>query len=318
MSSKKSKLGSMFQAAQSIKEDEMFESQDESAAIWVPTENIIPGKMQPRYYFDEDKIEDLANLFRQKGFKGTINVRRLDQGKYEIIAGERRWKAAQKAGLEKVACLIDDYSDEEALEFGLFENVLREDLSTLETLEGILKLLQFRHGLSVDSEESRQWVIDHISREGHHDRRGTGSATDEWKITEQTLNDLSISAETIHKWLRLLKVPEVIRQAHIEGKLDFTKALEISKLKDEKLWKPLLEEVIEQDLSKRAIIERVKTIKEEAKPKPKGRKAEKIINRISVVQRRAQRASFWKDKQAVSRLEEKLAELENLLESLGA
>ncbi|NEP19283.1 MAG: ParB/RepB/Spo0J family partition protein [Leptolyngbya sp. SIO4C1] len=319
MSSKKSKLGSMFQAAQSIKQDESFESQNEAAAIWVPINKLIPGKMQPRSYFDEDSITDLANTFRITGFKGTINVREVNDGNYEIIAGERRWKAAQKAGLEKVACIVDDYSDEEALEFGLLENVLREDLSTLETLEGVLKLLQFRHGLPVGTEESRQWVIDHLNAEGHPDRRGTGSSSEEWQITKQTLEFLSLTIDTVLKWLRLLKIPDPIRQAHVEGKLAFTKALEIAKLKNENLWRPLLEEAIKQKLSKRAIIERVKEIKAEASPKPKRGKADKVINRMSAVQKRAQKASdFWKDKQAVSQLEEKLAEIEKLLESLGA
>ncbi|MEL7315595.1 MAG: hypothetical protein AAFN08_11635, partial [Cyanobacteria bacterium J06559_3] len=160
------------------------------------------------------------------------------------------------------------------------------------------------------------WVIDHIFSDGHADRRRTGTTSEKWQVTEQTLASLTISVETILKWLRLLNIPEEIRQAHVAGKLAFTKALEIAKLNDRTQWESLLSETIEKNLSKRELQSRVKELKEAVKPKARSGKADKVIERMSVLHKRTKAASFWKDKDAVRKLEEKIAELENLLEVL--
>ncbi|MGF1522703.1 MAG: ParB/RepB/Spo0J family partition protein [Leptolyngbyaceae cyanobacterium] len=115
---------------------------------WIPIEHIVPGQFQPRQYFDESEIESLAQDFEANRFRGALNVRPLLSGQYELVAGERRWRAAQKAGLKKVFCLIDHFSDEEALEFSLVENLKRSNLSKLEETIGILKLIELRYGIS--------------------------------------------------------------------------------------------------------------------------------------------------------------------------
>lgn len=326
-SSRKSKLGSMFEAAKSIQGRDPEDlplarrNPDDSAATWIQLDKLVPGRMQPRSYFDDQKIEDLAKTFSNTGFKGVINVRDAEDGTYEIVAGERRWRAAKLANLSKVACIVSEFSDEQALEFGLFENVLREDLSTLETLEGVLKLLQYRHGLEVGSDESRQWVIDHIFSDGHADRRRTGASSEKWHVTEETLASLDISPETILKWLRLLNIPDEIRQAHIAGRLAFTKALEIAKLKDRSLWEPLLLEAVDKNLSKRELQKRVREQKDAAKSKAQKdqpNKAVKMIERMNAIHKLTKSPSFWKgkDEAAVRKVEEKINELEDLLEAL--
>ncbi len=115
----------------------------------LPIDRLQPGKFQPRQYFDEEAINNLAESIAVHGVLQPLFVRPL-QGKdgttYEIIAGERRWRAAQKARVHEVPVIIQDLSDNEALEVALIENLQREDLSALEEAEGYQRLMhEFRH-----------------------------------------------------------------------------------------------------------------------------------------------------------------------------
>ena len=100
-----------------ISETQSQEPFQEIAAQWIALDDIKPGALQPRQFFSEESLESLAKTFQEKGFRGALNVRPLKDGTYELVAGERRWRAAKLAGLEKVRCLVDNYSDQEALKF---------------------------------------------------------------------------------------------------------------------------------------------------------------------------------------------------------
>ena len=109
---------------------------------------LQPGRYQPRHHFDDDAIADLVDSVREKGILQPILVRRLDgpDADYEIIAGERRWRAAQRAGLHEVPVLVKSFTDKEALEVALVENLQRQDLSPFEEAEGYRRLLdEFQH-----------------------------------------------------------------------------------------------------------------------------------------------------------------------------
>ncbi|MDD5585844.1 MAG: ParB/RepB/Spo0J family partition protein [Alphaproteobacteria bacterium] len=119
-----------------------------TAQLMLPVERIQPGAFQPRRRFDEDAIKGLADSIRERGVVQPLMVRPVEGQKdsYEIIAGERRWRAAQQAGLHEVPVLIRTLSDREALEIGLIENVQRQDLSPLEEAEGYRRLMEeFQH-----------------------------------------------------------------------------------------------------------------------------------------------------------------------------
>ena len=109
----------------------------------VPTTQLRPCPFQPRRRFDEAHIAELAESIKQKGIIQPILVRRdpNDQAGFEIIAGERRWRAAQVAQLHEVPIIIKDLSDQETLEIALIENIQREDLSVLEEAEGYQRLM---------------------------------------------------------------------------------------------------------------------------------------------------------------------------------
>ncbi len=104
--------------------------------------DLVPNKYQPRINFDEKKLSELANSIKKNGIIQPIAVRedKVDPGRFEIIAGERRWIAAQKAGLHEVPIIILDISDNEALEIAIVENIQRDDLNAIEEAKGYQRL----------------------------------------------------------------------------------------------------------------------------------------------------------------------------------
>ena len=130
-------------------ETEDYASLDKAlVARIVPIENLTPGKFQPRRHFDETELAGLADSIREKGVLQPIVVRRQTNGpaEYEIIAGERRWRAAQRAQLHEVPVLVRELSDQDALEIALIENLQREDLNAIEEAQAYQRLMQeFAH-----------------------------------------------------------------------------------------------------------------------------------------------------------------------------
>ena len=112
----------------------------------LPVEHLRPGKYQPRRHFDQAAIDDLAQSIKEKGIIQPLVVRQLAENAYEIIAGERRWRAAQSAMLHDVPVVVRELSDTEALELALIENLQRQDLTPLEEAEGFSRLMdEFQH-----------------------------------------------------------------------------------------------------------------------------------------------------------------------------
>jgi ParB family chromosome partitioning protein len=118
-------------------------SQDELAQL--PVDAVRPGKYQPRTRMDEASLAELAESIRSRGVIQPIVVRPVEEGRYEILAGERRWRAARLAGLGQVPALIREVPDEVALGIGLIENIQREDLNPIEESSGLKRLIdEFR------------------------------------------------------------------------------------------------------------------------------------------------------------------------------
>ena len=115
---------------------------DTSDSLYLPISKIEPYANQPRHHFDEDALQDLADSIREHGIIQPLTVRRLSSGYYQIIAGERRWRAARLAGLSEVPVVIKDVTDAEAMELALIENLQREDLNPMEEAEGYQTLMQ--------------------------------------------------------------------------------------------------------------------------------------------------------------------------------
>ena len=129
------------------------ESQKNQASI----SDLVPNKYQPRKIFDEESLEDLTKSIKERGMIQPIIVRSLnsDKSKFEIIAGERRWLAAQRAGLHNVPIVITDVDDLKSLEFAIVENVQRHDLNPLEEAQGYRRLID---EFSYDQEKVSRFI----------------------------------------------------------------------------------------------------------------------------------------------------------------
>lgn len=146
---------------------------------------LKPGKYQPRTHMDEASLDELAASIKAQGIMQPILVRQLDDGDYEIIAGERRWRAAQRAGLDHVPVLVRSVPDNTALAMALIENIQRENLNPLEEAIGIQRLI------------------------------------DEFKMTHQMAADaVGRSRSAASNLLRLLKLPDAVQTMLMEGRLD--------------------------------------------------------------------------------------------------
>jgi ParB family chromosome partitioning protein len=131
----------------------------ETARIWtVGIEKVIPNKEQPRKFFEPNKLQELANSIKAKGVLLPIVVRKIEGGKFEIVAGERRWRASQLAGIKDVPIIIKNAERAEALELALIENIQRQDLNPLEEAEAYLQLTS-RYGLT------QQQVADRVGKD---------------------------------------------------------------------------------------------------------------------------------------------------------
>jgi ParB family chromosome partitioning protein len=107
----------------------------------LPIESIRPGRFQPRSVFDADKLEELASSIRAQGVVQPIVVREVADGEYELIAGERRWRAAQLASLDRIPAVVRQVPDEAAVAMALIENIQREDLNPLEEATALRRLI---------------------------------------------------------------------------------------------------------------------------------------------------------------------------------
>jgi len=149
------------------------------------TSVLQPGKYQPRTSMDKEPLAELAESIKTRGVMQPILVRQISGGNYEIIAGERRWRAAQVAGLQEVPALIREVDDDAALAMSLIENIQREDLNPLEEALGIQRLIK------------------------------------EFGMTHQAAGEaLGISRSAISNLLRLLSLPASVQKLMMQGRLD--------------------------------------------------------------------------------------------------
>jgi len=186
-----------------------------AGVLKLPIEQIQPDGHNPRKSFDDSGLDELADSIVQQGLLQPILVRREGTA-YKLIAGERRWRAAQRAGLTEIPALIREVSDEEVLEMALVENLQREDLSPLEEATGYQRLLA-----------ERQWT------------------------QEQVAERVGKSRTTVTNALRLLQLPEGVKALLAEGQLEVGHARALLGLVDAEAMLALARHVVAHKLSVR-------------------------------------------------------------------
>lgn len=180
---------------------------------YISIEKIKPNPYQPRKYFDIGSLDELAGSISQYGVLQPINVRKLGPF-YELIAGERRLRAAKMAGLIEIPCIVSDYNDDDSAVIAIIENLQRQDLSFFEEAEGYNSLI-FQHGLT----------------------------------QEQLATKLSKNQSTIANKLRLLKLSPMIKKIISDNNLTERHARALLRLLDEQLQLKALTEIVEKGLN---------------------------------------------------------------------
>lgn len=193
----------------------------------VPIDLIDPSNLQPRSVFDETKLDELARSIVANGVVQPLLLRRKGS-RFELIAGERRWRAAQRAGLTKVPAVLKDVSDDQVLEIALIENIQREDLNPIEEARAYKKLIETL-GLTQDT------VAERVGRDRSY----------------------------VTNYLRLLRLPEDLQELLQSGRLSTGHARTLLGVEHVDLQRRLARKIIEQDLSVRAT-ERL--VKQHAEP----------------------------------------------------
>lgn len=286
-------------------EDEVF-SNPQTVSI----SKIKFPNQQPRRYFDPQKLAGLVESIKQHGILEPLLVRPIGSSAYELIAGERRYRAAKDAGLTEIPVVIRDMNDTEALQVALIENLQREDLNPIEETEGILQLL----ALELKKSESEaisllHRMLDETKGKVPHNVMGNS----ETQTVQQVFDGIALMDWTsfVSNRLPLLKLPEDVLGALREGRIAYTKAQAISRVKDQSQRQVLLEEAISQDLSLTQIKEKVSAIKpanDDTDNQPPTLK-----QLVDQAYRQLRKSKLWDNPKKKRKLEKLLLELNSLL-----
>lgn len=195
----------------------------------IDVRTIRPNPYQPRESFDDRLLDELAASIRQLGIIQPVTVRVLEDGHFELISGERRLRAARRAGLERIPAFVRDADTEEMLEMALVENVQREELNPVEVAIGYQRLIE------------------------------------ECDLTqEQVAARVGKNRATVANFLRLLKLPPRVQASLRDGSVSMGHARALITIDDDAAQERLLQEIVEKDLSVRQVEERVRKLRDAA------------------------------------------------------
>jgi ParB family transcriptional regulator, chromosome partitioning protein len=268
----------------------------------------LPKQQQPRRYFSQDKMTQLIASVEEHGILEPLIVRPLKAGGYELVAGERRLRAAKELGLAQVPIVIRDFSDEKALEVALLENLQRDDLNPIDETEGILNLLcQVIKGDKAD-------VVGLLNKFANAHRRQiqlTNEETESKILIDQVFLKIGrLNREGFRtNRLPLLSLPEDVLKILRKGELEYTKARVIAKLENPKQRKALIAETLRDNLSLTQIKLKVQEIL--------NADTEIFIGeelRQSLIVLSKQKSAAWHDQEKYKRIERLVSELRKVLE----
>lgn len=198
----------------------------DNGIVYVDINDIKPNSNQPRKTFDEEKLQELAASIEAHGLIQPVVLRKMKKG-YEIVAGERRWRAARMTGAKEIPCIVRDLTDEENMLLAIIENMQREDLNPIEEAEGLSQMID-TYGLT----------------------------------QEQVSKSVGKSRPYIANSLRLLRLPASIRIYVSEGRLSAGHARALAGMSDEEKQKALAEKAVKEELSVRQMEKLVQAAKE--------------------------------------------------------
>lgn len=229
-----SKKGGLGRGLEALLVDNAVDDIGINSTVTLKLNEIEPNKEQPRKTFDEKALQELANSIERNGVLQPLLVRPMTDGSYQLVAGERRWRASRLAGLTEVPVVVKEMSDEQAMEIALIENLQREDLNPIEEAEGLYLLIE-RYNLTQEEAAAR------VGR----------------------------SRPAIANALRLLNLPEEVRNMTKEGKISAGHARALLGFDTEKAMREAAKDIVSRDLSVRDVERLAKESSKGDAPKPR-------------------------------------------------
>ena len=223
--------------------DNAAEETEENGSLTVRLSEIEPNRDQPRRNFDENALAELADSIREHGIIQPLLVRKLETGGYQLVAGERRWRAARMIGLDEVPVIVRDMSETEVLELALIENLQREDLNPLEEAAGYQELMS-TYGLT----------------------------------QEQVAKRVGKSRSAVANALRILNLPEQVRPLVVNGSLSMGHARALLGLSDTEEMIRLAKLAAEKGLSVREVERLVAKLKAGSIPSEEETKTDELMH----------------------------------------
>ena len=224
------KKGGLGRGLDALFADNSVEENSSASAVKLSLNEIEPNKDQPRKTFDEKALSELADSIAQHGVIQPLLVRPMPDGSYQLVAGERRWRAARRAGLSEVPVVIREMSDSEMMELALIENLQREDLNPIEEAEGLQQLIH-TYGLTQETAAAR------VGR----------------------------SRPAIANALRLLSLPTPILELTRDGKISAGHARALLSLNDEEKMVEIADQILKKEISVREVERLAKAAAKEKK-----------------------------------------------------
>jgi ParB family transcriptional regulator, chromosome partitioning protein len=291
----------------------LFDENDSASNSTTPNaiaiSQIVLPNQQPRRYFNPEKMMTLVESVRQHGILEPILLRSLENNTYELVAGERRYRAAKEVGLDAIPAVVRQMTPDEALQIALVENLQREDINPVEETEAILQLLVLKLNLSVDEVTAQLYRMRHITRGEVGQNVLTSPEYDEAIV--------SVFSSVGFKWesfitsrLPLLKLPSEILDVLRQGRIEYTKAQAIAKVKDASIRQDLLNRAIDQGLSLVQIRELISALPQSHSVK---QDQNKLKVQVDTTLRALKKSNIWSDSKKQKRLEKLMQQIESLM-----
>lgn len=270
----------------------------------VPIGKITFPQSQLRRYFESTAMQALVESVKKEGILQPILVRPVGEN-YELVAGHRRFKAAQLADLAEVPVTVREMTEKQAVQYALIENLQRQDLNPIEQTEGILELLAISLGCSAAGAKS---LLHRMQNEvkGKTPQNVMGKPEAETvKWVFESLGLMSWESFVTNR-LPLLNLPSDILEVLRSGRLEYTKAREIAKIKSESERQALLSEALALELSLGEIRQRVKAL---LPPKERSQ----LLARLEATYKKASKSKVWENSEKCQQLDSLLAQIDRLL-----
>lgn len=281
-----------------------------SSQSFLNVEDLLPSENQPRRYFDEAKLAELELSIKEYGVLEPVLVRPINNEKYELVAGERRYRAAIRAGLNQIPVVVRDMSDIEATRIALVENLQREDLNPFEETEGVLMLISSELDIQFEEVSAYLHSLQHQLKNASNNVIGS----EEFESIERIFSTVGkMTWESfINNRLPILNLPEDILLPLRQGKLAYTKARAIAQLDNPAQRQDLLQMTLENELSLAVIKNEVKRLKTGGDIQSS--KSDELKKEFSSSVSRLKKSNVWHQPSKQKKIEKLLADLNKLIE----